>query len=42
MAFFGESDMIDNLAHPIACNLVVLVRGSYRMKVGKGIGGHGA
>jgi hypothetical protein len=26
-----EQDMIDNLAQPISCRLVVLVKGSYRM-----------
>jgi hypothetical protein len=36
-----ESDTIDNLSHPIARNLVVLVGGSYRMEVRKWIGGHG-
>jgi hypothetical protein len=30
-----ESDTIDNLAQPIACILVVMVRGSYWMEVGK-------
>jgi hypothetical protein len=30
-----EPDMIDNLAQPTACNLILLVRGSFRMKVGR-------
>jgi hypothetical protein len=30
-----EPDTIDNLAQPIACNLMLLVR-SYRMEVGEG------
>jgi hypothetical protein len=32
-----ESDMIDNLAQPTTCILVVMVGGSYRMEVGKGL-----
>jgi hypothetical protein len=32
-----ESDMIDNLAQPTACNLILLVRGSFRMEVGRGL-----
>jgi hypothetical protein len=32
-----ELDMIDNLAQPTACNFVVMVGGSYRMEVGKGL-----
>jgi hypothetical protein len=32
-----EPDTIDNLAQPKACNLVVMVGGSYRMEVGKGL-----
>jgi hypothetical protein len=32
-----EPDTIDNMAQPIACNLVVMVRGNYRMEVKKGI-----
>jgi hypothetical protein len=29
--------MLDNLAQPTTCNLVVMVRGSYQMEVGKGL-----
>jgi hypothetical protein len=32
-----EPDMIDNLAQPTACSLVVMVRGSYRIEVEKGL-----
>jgi hypothetical protein len=32
-----EPDTIDNLAQPIACNLILLVRGSFRMEVGRGL-----
>jgi hypothetical protein len=32
-----EPDTIDNLAHPIACNLVVDVEGNYQMELGKGL-----
>jgi hypothetical protein len=32
-----ESDTIDNLAHSIACNLILLVRGSFRIEVGRGL-----
>jgi hypothetical protein len=32
-----ELDMIDNLAQPTACSLMLLVRGSFRMKVGRGL-----
>jgi hypothetical protein len=32
-----ELDTIDNLAQPTTCNLDVMIRGSYRMEVGKGI-----
>jgi hypothetical protein len=30
-----EPGTIDNLAQPIACNLVVMIGGSFRMEVGK-------
>jgi hypothetical protein len=33
-----ELDMIDNMAHPTAHNLVIFVGGSYRMEVRKGKG----
>jgi hypothetical protein len=29
--------MIDNLAQPITCNLILLVGGSFRMEVGRGL-----
>jgi hypothetical protein len=29
--------MIDNLAHPTACSLVVMIGGSFQMEVGKGL-----
>jgi hypothetical protein len=29
--------MIDTLAHPIPCNLIITILGGYRMEVGKGI-----
>jgi hypothetical protein len=32
-----EPDTIDNLAQPTICNLVIMVGGSYRMEVGKGL-----
>jgi hypothetical protein len=32
-----EPDMIDNLAQSTACNLVILLGGSYQKKVGKGL-----
>jgi hypothetical protein len=32
-----EPDMIDNLAQPTTCNLVEMVKRSYRMEVGKGL-----
>jgi hypothetical protein len=32
-----ESDTIDNLAQPIACNLILLVGGSFRMEVRRGL-----
>jgi hypothetical protein len=32
-----EPDTIDNLAHPTACNLILLVRGSFRMEVRRGL-----
>jgi hypothetical protein len=32
-----EPDMIDNLAQPIACNLILLVGGSFWMEVGRGL-----
>jgi hypothetical protein len=32
-----ESDMIDNLAHPTACSLVIVVRGNYQMELKKGL-----
>jgi hypothetical protein len=32
-----ELDTIDNLAQPTTCNLVVLIGGSFRMVVGKGL-----
>jgi hypothetical protein len=32
-----ESYTIDNLAQRIACNLILLARGSFRMEVGRGL-----
>jgi hypothetical protein len=32
-----EPDMIDTLAHPTPCNLIITISGDYRMEVGKGI-----
>jgi hypothetical protein len=32
-----DSDTIDNLAQPTTCSLILLVRGSFRMKVGRGL-----
>jgi hypothetical protein len=32
-----SQDMIDNLAQPTACNHILLVGGSFRMEVGRGI-----
>jgi hypothetical protein len=32
-----ESDTIDNLAQPTACNLILMVGGSFRMYVGRGL-----
>jgi hypothetical protein len=32
-----EPNTIDNLTQPIACNLIFLVGGSFRMKVGRGL-----
>jgi hypothetical protein len=32
-----KSDTIDNLAQPTACNLILLVGGSFRMEVGGGL-----
>jgi hypothetical protein len=32
-----EPDMIDNLAQPIACSLMLLVGGSFQMEVGRGL-----
>jgi hypothetical protein len=32
-----EPNTIDNLAQPIGCNLMLLVRGSFRMEVGRGL-----
>jgi hypothetical protein len=32
-----EPDMIDTLAHPTPCNLIITIQGDYRMEVGKGI-----
>jgi hypothetical protein len=32
-----ESDMIDNLPQPIVCNLILLIRGSFRMEVRRGL-----
>ena len=32
-----ELDTIDNLPHPTTCSLIVLVAGSYRMEVGRGL-----
>jgi hypothetical protein len=40
VATFGpslEPDMIDTLAHPTPCNLIITILGGYRMEVGKGI-----
>jgi hypothetical protein len=32
-----ESDMIDNLAQPTACSLILLVGGSFRIELRRGI-----
>jgi hypothetical protein len=32
-----ESDMIDNLAQPTTCSLILLVGGSFTMEVGRGL-----
>jgi hypothetical protein len=32
-----EPDMIDTLAHPIPCSLIITISGDYRMEVGKSI-----
>jgi hypothetical protein len=32
-----EPDTIDNLTQPIACNLILSVRGSFQMEVGRGL-----
>jgi hypothetical protein len=32
-----EPDMIDTLAHPTPCNLIITISGDYRMEVRKGI-----
>jgi hypothetical protein len=32
-----EPDIIDNLAQPTACNLVLMIRGSFRLEVRKGL-----
>jgi hypothetical protein len=32
-----ELDTIDNLAQPTACNLILMVRVSFRMEVGRGL-----
>jgi hypothetical protein len=32
-----KPDTIDNLAQPTACNLVVMIGGSYQIEVGKGL-----
>jgi hypothetical protein len=32
-----ESDMIDNMAQPSTCSLILLVGGSFRMEVGRGL-----
>jgi hypothetical protein len=32
-----EPDTIDNLAQPIAYNIILLVGGSFRMEVGRGL-----
>jgi hypothetical protein len=32
-----ESDTIDKLAQPIACNLILLVKGSFRLEVRRGL-----
>jgi hypothetical protein len=32
-----ESDMIDNLVQRTACNLILLVRGIFRMEVKRGL-----
>jgi hypothetical protein len=32
-----EPDMIDNLAQPTTCSLILLVRGSFQMEVGRGV-----
>jgi hypothetical protein len=32
-----EPDMIDNLARPTACSLMLLVRGSFRLEVERGL-----
>jgi hypothetical protein len=31
-----EPDMLDTMAHPTTCNLVVLVGGGYQMRLEKG------
>jgi hypothetical protein len=31
-----ELNTINNLAQPTVCNLVVMIRGSFRMEVGRG------
>jgi hypothetical protein len=30
-------DIVDNLTQPIACSLILLVEGSFRMEVGRGL-----
>jgi hypothetical protein len=35
--FSLESDTIDDLAQPTACNLVVMIRGSFQMEVKRGL-----
>jgi hypothetical protein len=32
-----KTNMIDNLVQPIACNLMLLVGGSFQMEVGRGL-----
>jgi hypothetical protein len=32
-----ELDTIDNLAQPTICNLILLVKGTFRMEVGRGL-----
>jgi hypothetical protein len=32
-----EPDMIDTMAHPTPCSLIIIISGDYRMEVGKGI-----